>query len=92
VTKPLPMQPQPQKPPDGQALYIDSEVYRRLSVKGSEGVSATVVVKSIRGYVWVSIMPPFTWEAILEPGKVDELIRMLGAGPGGREEGSSGAQ
>lgn len=22
-------------------------------------------------------MPPFTWEAIMEPGKVDELIRTL---------------
>jgi len=22
-------------------------------------------------------MPPFTWEAILDPGKVDELVRTL---------------
>jgi hypothetical protein len=58
--------------------YDIKEVYRRLSVKGSGGVAATVVVKSIQGRVWVSITPPFTWEAIMEPGKVDELIHMLG--------------
>jgi hypothetical protein len=28
--------------------------------------------------VWLSIVPPFTWEAIMEPGKVDELIHVLG--------------
>ena len=26
----------------------------------------------------MSIVPPFTWEAIMEPGKVDELIQVLG--------------
>jgi hypothetical protein len=25
----------------------------------------------------MSIMPPFTWEAILDPGEVDELVRKL---------------
>ncbi|MGH3799926.1 MAG: hypothetical protein ACRDTD_07320 [Pseudonocardiaceae bacterium] len=25
----------------------------------------------------MSIQPPFTWEAIMEPGKVDELIHTL---------------
>jgi hypothetical protein len=60
VTEPSPTQPQPQEPPDEQAAYADSVVYRRLSVKGSGGVAATVVVMTQRGQVWVSINPPFT--------------------------------
>ena len=39
---------------------------------------ATVVVTAQRGQVWMSIQPPFTWEAIMEPSKVDELMRALG--------------
>ncbi|MGH3752072.1 MAG: hypothetical protein ACRDRP_05135 [Pseudonocardiaceae bacterium] len=79
MTDPSPAQPQPQVPLDAQAAYpLDPVVYRRLSVKGSGGVAATVIVMTQRGYVWVSIMPPFTWEAIMEPVKVDELIHMLG--------------
>lgn len=60
-----------------QHTQASSDVHRRVSVAGSGGVSATVVVVARRGQVWVSIMPPFTWEAILEPIKVDELIRTL---------------
>lgn len=78
MTKPTPVQSQPQESrPSGQVSYMGSEVYRRLSVKGTEGIVASVVVKSMRGYVWISITPPFTWEAILEPRKVDELIHIL---------------
>jgi hypothetical protein len=51
---------------------------RRISVKGREGVAATVVVTTYRGYVWMSIVPPFTWEAIMDPGQVDQLIHALG--------------
>lgn len=51
---------------------------RRISVKGREGVAATVVVTTHRGYVWMSIVPPFTWEAIMHPGQVDQLIHALG--------------
>lgn len=47
-------------------------------VNGREGVVATVVVTVYRGNVWMSIVPPFTWEAIMAPGQVDELIRVLG--------------
>jgi hypothetical protein len=36
-----------------------------------------VVVTTRRGQVWMSIQPPFTWEAIMEPVLVDELIRTL---------------
>jgi hypothetical protein len=50
---------------------------RKVAVKGREHVAATVVVTVVQGDVWMSISPPFTWEAILEPGKVDELISVL---------------
>ena len=64
---------------NGPAIYTGtgSIVCRKLSVKGSGGVSATVVVTVRQGRVWMSIQPPFTWEAIMEPGKVDEPIRRL---------------
>jgi hypothetical protein len=42
-----------------------------------EGVPATVVVTAVQGTVWVSISPPFTWEAIMDPAKVDELVHVL---------------
>ncbi len=51
---------------------------RRVVVKGREGVVATVVMTTYRGEVWMSIVPPFTWEAIMESDKVDELIHALG--------------
>lgn len=51
--------------------------HRRIAVKGSGGVNATVVVTVQRARVWLSIQPPFTWDAIMEPEKVDELIAVL---------------
>lgn len=50
---------------------------RRVSVQGQQGVNATVVVTVVQGHVWLSISPSFTWEAIMEPAKVDELIHLL---------------
>jgi hypothetical protein len=50
---------------------------RRISVKGAQGVNATVAVTVVQDTVRLSISPPFTWEAITEPGKVDEVISML---------------
>jgi hypothetical protein len=50
---------------------------RRVRVKGMQGIDATVVVTVVQGNVWLSVSPPFTWEAIMEPGKVDELMHML---------------
>ncbi|MGH3976209.1 MAG: hypothetical protein ACRDS9_23230 [Pseudonocardiaceae bacterium] len=50
---------------------------RRIRVKGMQGVDATVVVTVVRDTVWLSISPPFTWEAIMEPAKVDEVISTL---------------
>ena len=58
---------------------------RKVSVKGREGVAVTVVVTTYRGHVWMSIVPPFTWEAIMDPGNVDQLIRVLALA---REESS----
>lgn len=52
-------------------------VTRRVRVKGMEGVDATVVVTVVQGKVWMSISPPFTWKAIMEPGKVDEVMAVL---------------
>jgi hypothetical protein len=54
-----------------------SVVHRKVSVKGSGGVAATIVVTVQQGQVWMSIQPPFTWGAIMEPRNVDELIRTL---------------
>lgn len=54
-----------------------SNMHRKVSVKGIGGVAATVVVTVQRGQVWMSIHPPFAWEAIMEPEKVDELIHTL---------------
>jgi hypothetical protein len=64
---------------DGQARYTSAEslVHRKVSVKGSAGVSATLVITVKQGQVWMSIQPPFTWEAIMDPSKVEELIRTL---------------
>jgi proline racemase len=77
VTKPSSMQLQPENSPDGQAMSPSSFVRRTVSVEGSGGIAATVVVIAQQGRVWVSIQPRFTWEAIMEPGKVDELIHTL---------------
>jgi hypothetical protein len=50
---------------------------QRIHVKGTGGVDATVVVTVMRDSVWLSISPRFTWEAIMHPGKVDEIISVL---------------
>jgi hypothetical protein len=50
---------------------------RRISVKGMQGVDAIVVITVVQGKVWMSISPPFTWEAITVPGKVDEVMSAL---------------
>ena len=58
--------------------HISAAVHRRVAVRGSGGVTATIVVFARQGTVLVSISPPFTWEAIMDPEQVDELIRALG--------------
>lgn len=78
MTDSSPKHDQPEDTDKGQATYTGSVVHRKVSVKGSGGVLATVVVTVQQRQVRVSIVPPFTWEAIMEPVKVDELIRTLG--------------
>jgi hypothetical protein len=63
--------------PHGQATPPIMGRPRRVHVKGMQGVDATVVVTVVRDTVWLSISPAFTWEAIMEPGKVDEVISTL---------------
>lgn len=59
-------------------VHMGPAVHRRVLTMGSGGVRAIVVVVARQGKVWLSIDPPFTWEAILEPEKVNELVRVLG--------------
>lgn len=66
-----------QDPAAGQCAQVTSAIHRKIAVHGSGGVSATIVVVARQGRVWLSIMPPFTWEAILEPSTVDTLLRTL---------------
>lgn len=60
-----------------QAPWPTARVPRRVFIKGMQGGDVTLVVTVVQSTVWVSISPPFTWEAIMEPVKVDELIRVL---------------
>lgn len=62
---------------NGRASHLPSPMPRIVTATGSGGVPAAVIVTVRRGFVWVSIMPPFTWEAILDPGQVDELVQTL---------------
>lgn len=57
--------------------YTGTGVPRRILVKGSGNVPATVVVTARQGRVWMSVIPPFTWDAIMEPEKIDELMHVL---------------
>ncbi len=77
MTKPSPKQDQPESVPDGRAIYTSVGLTRRVSVKSMEWADAYVVVRVVQGKVWMSISPPFTWEAMMEPRKVDELMHVL---------------
>lgn len=68
---------QPEDVAGPQATPTTRGMPRKVYVKGMQGVDAAVVVTVVRGAVWMSIMPPFTWEAMMDPGKVDEVIRAL---------------
>ncbi len=63
--------------PQGRTTWPRMGLPRRIRVKGMAGVDATVVVTVVQGTVWLSISPPFTCEAIMRSGKVDEVISML---------------
>ena len=68
---------QPEGSADAQTMYARTGIPIRISVKTTGGDHAAVVVTVVQGMVWLSIRPLFTWEAIMEPVKVDELIRVL---------------
>ncbi len=70
-------QDQPDYVPHEQTTWPIMGAPRRVRVKGMQGVAATVVVTVVRDTVWLSISPRFIWEAIMDPGKVDEVISML---------------
>jgi hypothetical protein len=63
--------------PPGRTTWPTRGVPRRIRVTCTQGVDVTVVVTVVQDTVWLSISPPFTWEAIMETGKVDEVISML---------------
>lgn len=63
--------------PQGRTTWPVTGVPRRVRVRGRQGADATVIVTVVQDTVWLSISPPFTWEAIIEPGKVDEVIAIL---------------
>jgi hypothetical protein len=63
--------------PQDHANHPGARLPRKISVKGRNGVAVTVVVTAYRGHVWMSIVPPFSWEAIMEPEHVDQLIHVL---------------
>lgn len=54
-----------------------SPSYRSVPVTGTGGVSANLIIRVSRGRLRLSLEPLFTWEAIMEPVKVDEFIRTL---------------
>jgi hypothetical protein len=68
---------QPEDSSDVHVTCAGMGMPRRVSVQATEGVAATVMVTVVQGKVWMSIMPPFTWQAIMDSGKIDELMRVL---------------
>ncbi len=76
--------------PHGQTTWPNMGMPRRVPVKGMQGVDATVVVTVVQNKVWLSISPPFTWEAIMEPEQVDQVISMLELARGEAENVATG--
>lgn len=60
-----------------QSAQVTPAVHRKITVRGSGGVAATIIVIARQGRVLLSVMPPFTWEAILEPRQIAELTHTL---------------
>lgn len=57
--------------------FLNSVVPRKVAAQASGGIRATIVVTVQQGTVAISIVPPFTWEAIMTPETVDDLIGAL---------------
>lgn len=73
----VPAQPEPEDRADGRGTFSGWGMPRRVRVKASGGETATVVVRVVQGCVWLSVSPPFTWEAVMTPGIVDEVVGVL---------------
>lgn len=58
---------------DGSASVVEQHDYAQRLIAAGERMR-----KRAKEMAAVVIEPPFTWEAIMELGKVDELIRVLG--------------
>ncbi|MGH3796478.1 MAG: hypothetical protein ACRDSP_16495 [Pseudonocardiaceae bacterium] len=50
---------------------------RALTVKSRHGMNVIIVTMVYRGMVLITIDPPFTTDAILDPAHVDNLIATL---------------
>lgn len=61
----------------GGGCVVPWEQGGRVRVRASGGEIAIVVVRMVQGYVWVSVSPPFTWEAIMTVGMIDEVVGVL---------------
>lgn len=70
-------QDQPEHSPDVHVTCAGTGIPRRVSVQTAEGVAATVMVTAVKGKVSMSIIPPFTWQAIMDSGQIDELMHVL---------------
>jgi hypothetical protein len=73
----FPKRDQPEDSPDVHVTCAGMGMPRKVSVQATEGVAATVMVTVVQGKVWMSIMPPFTWQAIMDSGQIDELMHAL---------------
>ncbi|MGH3512657.1 MAG: hypothetical protein ACRDQV_09140 [Pseudonocardiaceae bacterium] len=58
-------------------INYDRAIARHAFISRLIPAQSTVVVTVVRDKVWLSISPPFTWEAIMDPAKVDELMHVL---------------
>jgi hypothetical protein len=56
---------------------MQREIHRRVSVRSTSGEPARVVITVRRSWVFVFIDPHFVGDAVLDPEKVDEVIRAL---------------
>jgi hypothetical protein len=52
-------------------------IHRKVAVRSSSGEPASVVITVQRGWVFMSMAPRFTGDAILDPQKVDEVMNTL---------------
>jgi hypothetical protein len=59
--------------------HVDTgiQVYPGECLSKRPGEDATIIIRVIQSRVWLSILPPCTWEAIMTVEMVEEVIRIL---------------